>query len=59
MISTSICFGWWAECPQECHAVEPDKNQEKCLVWRNCNKDWIESGGRLGIFDIINSEKGV
>ena len=58
MTSNSLCYGFWAECPKGCSMYTPDKNQEKCFVWRICNKDWIDSGGRLGLFDIINSEKG-
>ena len=58
MTETSLCFGWWAECPRGCHRDEPEESQEKCFVWRICFDDWFKSGGRLGLQDIIeNMEK--
>jgi len=53
MVLTSLCYGFWIECPQQCLTIEPEKNQEKCFVWRICKKDWIDSGGRIGLFDLI------
>jgi len=53
MVATSLCYGFWAECPQKCLTIEPEKNQEKCFVWQICKKNWVESGGRLGLLDLM------
>ncbi len=50
-----LCYGFWAECPEKCSIYEPVKNQEKCFVWQICKKNWTESGGRLGLSDLIEN----
>ncbi len=56
-MATSLCFGYWAECPESCSLYTPEKNQKKCFVWKVCYKDWFDSGGRLGLFDLMHPEK--
>ena len=56
MVTTSLCFGWWAECPQECSIYTPEKNQTKCFVWKLCYADWLKSGGKLGLYNLTHPE---
>lgn len=56
MVATSLCFGYWAECPQECSMYTPENNQKKCFVWRTCYNGWKEFGGRLGLFDLLHPD---
>jgi len=56
MVETSLCFGYWAECPKECSMYAPEDNQTKCFVWRICYKDWFDFGGRLGLFDLLHPD---
>jgi hypothetical protein len=53
MIPTSVCYGYWAECPKSCITQESEDNLLKCFVWRDCKDSWIKSGGKLGLYDII------
>ncbi len=58
MTSTSLCFGYFAECPCHCNMLDSiEENAKKCFVAKICFEDWKQSGGRLGLFDIINGEK--
>lgn len=49
MIPTSICYGFFGECPKKCDTDEPEKSQGKCFVYKTCYHDWINSGKKLGL----------
>lgn len=53
MVSTSICYGFFGECPKKCDTDDPKKSQGKCFVYRTCYHDWINSGKKSGLNDLL------
>jgi len=53
MVATSLCYGYWSECPKNCHNETPENSQLKCFVHRACYYDWVVSERRTGLSKLM------